>query len=152
MVSSKRTYENGLYLALIRLPTSARVASGGRVRYCEPRHIVEVLDSTGGTVRYQEGNHVFAASGTRRKALSVAAIGLSTLLLVSCGGDDEEDSTPTVAPATQAVEETEEVTVEPTVEETEEVIATPAMAASPASASPVASGMASPVAPSTPMD
>jgi hypothetical protein len=84
--------------------------------------------------------------------LSVAAIGLSTLLLVSCGGEDEEDSTPTAAPATQVVEETEEVAVEPTVEEIEEVIATPEMAASPAAATPIASGMASPVAPATPMD
>jgi ribonuclease E len=88
---------------------------------------------------------VFATSGKRRKALSVAAIGLSTLLLVSCGGDDEDNSTPTVAPATQAVEETEEATVEPTVEE--EVVATPELAASPAAATPVAPGIASPVAP-----
>ena len=65
-----------------------------------------------------------------RRFYSVAALGLSALLLVSCGGDDEDEPTEEVLP--------------PTVEEVEEV--TEAAAASPAAASPMASPVvASPV-------
>ena len=80
-----------------------------------------------------------------RKGSSLAAIGLSALLLVSCGGDDDEDTTPTAAPATQPPAATDVVTEEAT----EAVVATTETGdtASPAAegATPVASPGAVPV-------
>jgi len=92
----------------------------------------------------KEGFTVFRSRSflkNSRKMSSVAALGLSALLLVSCGGDDEED-TPTEAPVeaapTEAAEETptEAAEASPTADS-----ATPVSGvASPVVASPVAGG------------
>lgn len=76
-----------------------------------------------------------------RKVSSVAALGLSALLLVSCGGDDDEDTTPTVAPVTEATEAPVEDTAE-------EIVASPTASAGAGASTPlteIASPAASPV-------
>lgn len=90
-----------------------------------------------------------------RKGSSLAAIGLSALVLVSCGGDDDEDETPTAAPATDPPAATEVVTEEVEASPSEmgpgESLASPGMDIATPVASPLVAG-ATPVDTGVPVD